>query len=204
MRSAMIVLMLSFSSLLAAQGPYYGILIGQNVHTATSLRLTENGIESPFASRPSVNLGLVVSYPLTERIDIHTSVMYSSKVVTNRWSGPADGPVDATLYFHSISIAPKLQVNPFYGLYVNAGPSIDIKADTRLAQRGAYVSDSDEVPRTEAVRFGAVCSAGYAVELFDGFHIAPELSYDLGLSDTNSRLGGRYSSTRVNLQFFMR
>lgn len=206
MRMTLLLLPLLLSSLLTAQEARYGILLEQNFSTVASAPHTLNavGAAEAFRSRSSWNIGLVSLHPLSEHIAVQTSVVYSNKVVEAEWAGPADGPVEAVLHFGYLSLSPKLQVFLFDGLFLNAGPSLDIKVDTKLEQRGAYVNDQDEVSSSNALRFGAVCSAGFMVPLVNGVWLAPAVSYDLGVTNTNDAFGKRYSSVRAGVQVYFR
>lgn len=206
MKKIVIILLLVLPAVLMSQNLKLGIYAGVNDDTRTSKthNFTQTGSEVDFKSENSYNYGLVALLKLPLKISVSTSILYTRKKVSTYWSGPADGPVNATLYFDYLSIAPKLEYNPLLGLYINAGPSIDFKVNTKLEQSGNYVEDLDEIMETNDVRIGMLLSVGYRLDLFNNSALAAELSYDLGLTDTNERYGGKYSTSRAGLIFYFR
>jgi len=206
MKKYLLFVILFSQTVLMAQGLRLGIIAGVNNETRTSKGHNFNfaGRETEFKSENSYNYGLVGVFKLFPSLNVNTSLMFTRKKVSTVWSGPADGPVEAKLYFDYISLSPKLEYNPFLGLYINAGPSLDLKINTKLEQRGAYVEDSDEIAGTNDLRFGMLFSLGYRLDFLNNSALAAEVSYDVGLTDTNSRYGGKYSTSRAALIFFFR
>lgn len=195
-----------FQGVLYSQNLRIGVYAGVNNDTRTSKNhhYVQSGREVKFNSENSYNYGLVASLKFLPIIDLNTSVLYTRKKVSTEFSGPADGPVNATLYFDYISIAPKVELNPILGLYFNVGPSIDFQVNTKMEQTGAYVENKDEIEESESIRFGMLFSIGYRLDFMNNNAIAAELAYDLGLSETNEKYGGKYSTTRAALIFYFR
>jgi len=200
MKKIIIILAFFLQTNLMSQNLKFGVNASINNETRTSIphNYSLSGKDTFFNSETSYNYGITVLYKLISNIYINTSVLYSVKKVSTVFSGPADGPIYVDLRFDYISIAPKIEINPIFGLYVNAGPSIDFKVNTELNQ-SRY---SAKVNETNSVRFGILMSVGYRIDFHNNNAFAAEFSYDKGLSSTHPDYGGIYSTSRAGLIFY--
>lgn len=206
MKKFTLIFIIAIQSILLSQELNYGVSSSVNMNTTTSQGhdFTQNRSSVGFKSERSYNFGLVALFNFHPKIALNTSFLFTSKLVSTHWSGPADGPVDATLHFYFLSLSPKLEYNPLFNFFLNAGPSIDFRINTKLEQTGDYVEDINEIRETNIVRLGLQFSLGYKLEITNSIWIAPEISYDLALTDTNPIYGGKYSTTRIGLALFIK
>ena len=205
MKKYFLLFMILQCSTILPQDLEYGIIVGKNFNTITSKpqNYNQTGENVDFNSRQSYNLGFISTYKLSNYFDLSASLLYINNIVSTNWSGPADGNVDATLFYRYISLSPKLQITPILDLYLSTGPTLDFNIDTKLELKGDYVTDSKEIPSTEPLRIGANFCVGYKFYLFKGLSLAPEYSYDMGVSNTNKVYGGKYSTSRLSVIFFI-
>ncbi|MCH8011037.1 MAG: outer membrane beta-barrel protein [Candidatus Marinimicrobia bacterium] len=202
-----LLLALVFQPLIVqAQILRYGMTFGILPNTATSESHYFTHAETPlgFSSRTTYAVGVVALLHLRDEVLINSAAKFTSKSVSTHRVGEADGPVFMTLMFNYLSLVSKVQYRLLNGLIIGAGPVLDVNLNSRLEATGDFPAIQKPIPETKKIRFGVIVSIGYLIDLGIVLAVLPELSYDVGLSNTNDAYGGRYSSIEFSISFLLR
>ena len=206
MKKMLLVACLLLPLVATSQSARYGITVGVMPTTTASEPhyFTPTRTPEGFTSNTTYNVGVTAIFSLGNGFSLNPALKCTNKSVSTTWQGVADGDVSATLHFTHLSFVPRVQHNPFGGLMVGAGPVVDVNLSSSETVVGDWGPGPYPIPYTKHFRFGTLFSVGYLLEVGDRILILPELSYDLGLTNTNDIYGGRYSSTELAVSILMK
>jgi hypothetical protein len=205
MKQILLLIFLALPCVAVSQQFAYGV-------TISFVPLTSVSQEPPFlfpnfsgevTSRPSVEAGLIVKFTMGENLSLNTSIEYRSKLISAQWHRGVKGALPAILTFHSLGFIPRLEYNPFASVLVGCGPVVDFNLGSFLEVDGEKQLNWDPIAGTKNVRLGAVVSVGYLIEVGPELLMIPELSYDIGLTQTNALIGEKYSSMRLSISLLL-
>lgn len=208
MKTALSLAFLLLPSVLHAQQSAYGVTLGIVTNTAASEphHITQDRSTVGFTSRTAYAVGLTALFCISDNFWIHSSFGYTGNSIHTTLLGPADHPLSTTLHFDYLRFSPKLQFRLFGGLIVGTGPVLDLNVKSSLDAIDEIENSPvtlSPIPGTREIRAGALFSTGYLMEFGTRLVVLPEVTYDLGLSNTNDYYGGKYSSAQFSLSILL-
>lgn len=145
----------------------------------------------------SPRMGLIALYDSGNRFSFSSTIIYDRREGQFSTSGAADGLAIVTERYHYLALSPKLQYNSKWGFFFNVGPGIGIKLKAERERREIDLVDfaphKAEIKNANDFRFGLITGVGYEIAVA-GITLAPEISYDFGLSHLDGRNNSKFSS----------
>jgi len=197
MNKNIIIIIILFQSVALAQRFQYGIEISKNLETYTSSKhniVQVRNMLIPFKSKHSYNAGINVVYNWNPQISILGSLSFTKYKVETWMTGADDGEVNVELNFKYISFSPQIVVNPIWGILLSMGPSMDFLVNSDFG--GDY---THKIKGSNNSRTSLNMKLGYKIILLHNISVVPNFSHNLGLTETHSNLGKRYSSSRIGI-----
>jgi hypothetical protein len=179
-----------------------GLNFGVNYNTAafekTSLIWD---VERKFSPR----LGLAAAYGADGQFSFIAAALYDAKAGQFSTLGAADGVAIVTERYHYLTLTQKLQYNNKWGFFLNLGPAMGIKIKAQRERKEVDLTYLDpyksEIANAKSIRWGLVAGGGYEMAIGE-IKLAPEVSYDFGLSHASIRKHSKLSSLILGLLIF--
>ncbi|MGH7598415.1 MAG: outer membrane beta-barrel protein [bacterium] len=201
-KSAAWFIILIFAAPAFPQAVKLGLNFGVNYNMASYERSSLIwDVEKSFSPR----LGMVAAYGSGGSFRLISAVIYDGKAGRFSTLGAADGLAIVTERYHYLALTQKLQYDSRWGFFINLGPAMGIKLKAARERKELYSIDlasyKSEIENAKSVRWGLVAGGGYEIAV-GGIQLAPEVSYDFGLTQANMRNHLKLSSLVLGLSMF--